>query len=163
MKYVGLLFVLLAPSALGFMKAQEYIEKRNVLRGFISLIELIKREVSSYLTPQQEIYDKFYDKYLDKTSFIKALQKSGSDTPFASALSEAKTKLPLKEDTFDLLYDFALHFGTLSEGEECKRCDKLINELEEIYKAQKEETSEKVRLCRMVGCMVGITLALLLW
>ncbi len=163
MKTIGLMILFFVPTATGFIKSQSYIESRNILRGFISLVNFIKREITSYLTPQQEIYKKFYDKSLEKSTFLSALRKSDGDNPFALALGESKNKLLLSEDTFELLYEFGISFGTLSEKEEVTRCEKLILELEEIYKAQKEETIEKTRLCRTVGCMTGIALVLLMW
>jgi hypothetical protein len=62
-----------------------------------------------------------------------------------------------------LIFEFSELFGTLSESEEGERCDKLICDLEEIYKISKEETREKVRLYRTVGCMSGIALVLIMW
>lgn len=163
MKTVGLILVFLIPSAVGFFKAEEYIEKRNILHAFISLIEFMKHEVSFYLTPQNEIYRKFYDKSLMKTGFIDALQNSLSSSPLYDALLLTKDKLLLEKDAYDLISEFALNFGTLSQKEESKRCERLISELQEIYKNQKEETNEKIRLCRTVGCMTGIGLVLLMW
>lgn len=163
MKTVGLVLLFLVPLSIGFLKAEEYVEKRNVLHGFITLVYFIKHEVTFYLTPQNEIYRKFYDKALFKVGFLDILQNSDSTTPLHDALTHTKEKLLLEKETYDLLYDFSLNFGTLSQKEESKRCDRLINELEEIYKNQKEETNEKIRLCRTVGCMTGIGLVLLMW
>ncbi len=163
MKTIGLMILFFVPTAAGFVKSQQYIESRNVLRGFILLISFIKREITSYLTPQQEIYEKFYDKSLEKATFLSSLRKNSGDTPFAQAVTETKDKLFLSDEAFELLYEFGMSFGTLSEKEEVTRCEKLIGELEEIYKARKEETVEKTRLCRTVGCMTGIALVLLMW
>ena len=163
MKTIGLMILFFVPTVAGFIKSQSYIESRNILRGFISLIIFIKHEITSYLTPQQEIYEKFYDKSLEKSGFLLALRNVGGDAPFALALKETRDKLFLSEEAFELLYEFGTSFGTLSEKEEALKCEKLIRELEEIYKAQKEETNEKTRLCRTVGCMTGIALVLLMW
>ena len=163
MKIAGLFLVFLTCVWAGFIKAQSYIESRNILRAFISLIYFIKQEVLSYLTPQHEIYEKLYDKYLDRCTFLTELKKSSSDIPLASALLKLKDTLMLKEEVYYLLYEFGTSFGSLSQDEEVRRCEKLIRELEEIYKLQKEETTEKIRLCRTVGCMTGIGLVLLLW
>ena len=62
-----------------------------------------------------------------------------------------------------MIFEFSTLFGTLSENEESERCDKLISDLEEIYKISKEETREKVRLYRTIGCMAGIAFLLVLW
>lgn len=163
MKIAGLIFILLAPSLIGFMKAEDYIEENNILRSFITLISFIKREISSYLTPQREIYTKFYDKHLYKCGFLDELKNSTSDTPLLSALSLTKERLNLRAEPYELIYEFASLFGTLSEKEEMDRCDKLVSELEEIYKKNKEENREKIRLCRTVGCMTGIGLLLIMW
>ena len=163
MKTVGLILVFFIPSAVGFLKAEEYQEKRNILHGIISLIRIMKHEVSFYLTPQNEIYRKFYDKALMKIGFIDALQNSLTSTPLYDALTLTKDKLLFEKEYYDLLCEFALNFGTLGQKEESKRCERLISELEEIYKKQKEETNEKIRLCRTVGCMTGIGLVLLMW
>lgn len=163
MKLIGLLLVLVAPTLAGFFKAQSYMDSRDILHSFIMMLSFIKQEVGSYLTPQQEIYKKFYDRHLDKCSFLDVLKEEKTDTPLSTALEKSKDKLMLKKEAYDLLYEFGNSFGTLSQGDECRRCEKLISQLEEIYKTQKEETSEKIRLCRTVGCMLGIGLALLLW
>lgn len=163
MKTFGLMIMFFVPTAAGFVKSQSYIESRNILRGFILLINFIKHEITSYLTPQQEIYEKFYDKSLEKSTFLSSLREVGGDAPFAMALKKTKDSLFLSEEAFELLYEFGASFGTLSEKEEALKCEKLSKELEEIYKAQKEETSEKTRLCRAVGCMTGIALVLLMW
>ncbi len=163
MKTAGLILIFFAPSLIGFMKAESYVEENNILHSFITLISFIKREVSSYLTPQREIYCKFYDKHLDKCGFLEELKNSFSDTPLLSALLLTKERLNLRDEPYELIYEFATLFGTLSEREEMERCDKLISELEEIYKRNKEENREKIRLCRTVGCMTGIGLLLVMW
>lgn len=163
MKIAGLITIFVTCASFGFIKADSYTESRNVLHSFISMIYFIKREVLSYLTPQHEIYEKFYDKYLDKSSFLDELKNSSSDIPLANTLSKMKDMLALNDEAYYLLYEFGTSFGSLSQDEEVRRCEKLIRELEDIYKIQKEETSEKIRLCRTVGCMAGIGLVLLLW
>lgn len=163
MKIAGLLLIFITCLSAGYVKAQRYKDSQNILRSFISMIYFIKQEVLSYLTPQHEIYHKFYDKCLDRCLFLNELKNSPSDTPLAFTLSRTKEKLMLNEEVYYLLYEFGGTFGSLSQEEEVKRCEKLIRELEEIYKLQKEETAEKIRLCRTVGCMTGIGLVLLLW
>ncbi len=163
MKTAGLILVFFAPTLIGFMKAESYVEENNTLRSFISLISFIKREISSYLTPQREIYRKFYDKHLEKSGFLDEIKNSLSDTPLLSALLLTKSRLNLRDESYELIYEFATLFGTLSEREEMDRCDKLMSELEEIYKRSKEENREKIRLCRTVGCMTGIGLLLVMW
>lgn len=163
MKVLGLIILFAVPSAFGFFKSQGYLNARDILHGFIGLINFIKREISSYLTPQQEIYNKFYDKTLDKIGFLSTLRETTGDTPLAQALMCTKDKLLLKDETFELLLEFALTFGTLCEKEEVSKCEKLIQDLEEIYKEQKEETREKTRLCRTAWCMIGLALVLLMW
>ncbi len=163
MKAVGLFLTFLIPLLTGFLKSQEYAEKRNILHGFILLLYFIKHEVTFYLTPQNEIYRKFYDKTLSKIGFLDILENSQSTTPLKEALTLSKEKLLLEKDAYDLLYEFSSDFGTLSQKEENKRCERVISELEEIYKSQKEEINEKIRLCRTVGCMAGIGLVLLMW
>ena len=164
MKAVGLLTVFLAASAAGFIKADTYKSEGRVLGGFIDLVYFIKREISSYLTPQYRIYEKFENDTLEKIGFLNNLRdcaKDGSLSPMRSALESCRDNID--GCLFSIMCDFSDGLGTMCVSEEIERCERAIVRLEAQYKKKTEEINSKTRLCRSVGCIVGIGLALLLW
>lgn len=165
MRTLGLLLIFISASAVGFMKANSYKECEKEINSFIKMIYFIKHEISVYLTPQSEIYEKFSDTLLEKNGFLPLLRRhseNGTEAPLLCAVAESNL-LKCGDETIGAIKDFAQTLGTLSVEEQCERCDMTISILNEIYKKKKDETSEKIGLCRSVGCIVGIGLVLLLW
>lgn len=164
MKILGLILVFVSSASVGYIRSNSYKERDSELHSFIELLYFIKNEISSYLTPQWEIYEKFENSVLEKNGFLsllRAYSEKGRENPLFYALDGASLKLGKEEE--EIIKAFARDFGTLSTADECDRCDRTIRKLEEIYKTKKEETLEKTRLCRSVGCMIGLGLVLLLW
>ncbi len=165
MKIFGLILVFASATAAGFIKAEAYKERDAEISAFIELIYFIKQEISAYLTPQHQIYEKFTCSVLEKNGFLTLLREyshQGIEAPLMSALDNCGG-LTLDTETRDIVAGFAEGFGSLSTADECQRCDRTVCALEEIYKKRREETLEKTRLCRSVGSMIGIGLVLLLW
>lgn len=166
MKIAGMLCIIISTTLLGFMKAGGYRKKEQILHSFIEMIYFIKREISSYLTPQNEIYQKFTDVILEKNGFMSLLNKAvenGNEAPLLCALEEAGETLNLDKQSWDILIRFARDLGTLSTQDECERCNRAISELDYIYKHCKEESKDKIRLCKSVGGIIGLATVLLLW
>lgn len=164
MKEMGLLLVFISSTALGYVRAYLYKDKERELSAFLEFICFIRAEVSSYLTPQNKIYEKFNNATLEKNGFLSSLRhflEQGSPCALSDALKYSELKID--GETRELLLSFANDFGTRSSEEECQRCDRTIKLLEEKHTKIKEETAEKTRLYRSMGSMVGIGLVLLLW
>ena len=163
MKILGLILIFASSTAQGFIRASAHTDALKRLRGLIDLLYFIKREISSYLTPQGEIFEKFRNRDLEKCGFLEALRGADSLNPLYQALGSRGDTLLIKREAFDTLLSFSKELGCFSPEEECARCDRAIAELEDILKIQKEETAEKTRLCRTVGAMVGMGAVLMLW
>lgn len=164
MKVLGLILIFISSASVGFIKSNTYKERDLELLSLIELLYFIKHEISTYLTLQWEIYEKFDNSVLEKNGFLSILReysRQGKEKPLLYAIEASQLKLDKEEE--EIVKSFARDFGTLSTSDECNRCDRAIRKLEEIYKTKKEETLEKSRLCRSVGCMIGIGLALLMW
>ncbi len=165
MKLFGLILVFVSAASVGFIKAESYKTRDAEISAFIELIYFIKREISAYLTPQHEIYEKFTCPVLEKNGFLPLVREyswKGMEAPFLLAVKNC-SDLTLDSQVYDILEGFGDSLGTLSNGDQCEQCQRAVYELEEIYKKKKEETLEKTRLCRSVGSMIGIGLVLLLW
>ncbi|MBE6701395.1 MAG: hypothetical protein E7582_05865 [Ruminococcaceae bacterium] len=166
MKVIGIALVFFSCTVTGFLRANSYIVSLKQFHAFIELLYFIKHEISTYLTAQCEIFLKFKSTELEKCGFLtetrKCIEKS-TLSPMADALETLKEKLNINKEAFDILLEYSKKLGSYSPEEECKRCQRAIMELEEIYKKQKEENLKKTSLCRSVGAMTGIGLVLLLW
>ena len=166
MKLIGLVTVFTVCTCAGFIKANGYKRSENELRAFLELVYFIKREISSYLTPQHEIYRKFSNPVLEKNGFLHSLVRisdNGTQRPLYHVLECRRSFLTVTDEAFNVLSDFSSELGTLSTYDECQRCDRTAIELEEILQRQKEETGQKATLCKSIGSLVGIGLVLLLW
>ena len=165
MKIIGLIVIFFSCTAIGFIKSKEYKERDIELHEFINLLYFIKREISSYLTPQKEIFEKIHSPYFEKNGLLERIRESSSadnEAPFYKALCVYDFQTPDKEAQ-EILKVFARELGRLPAAEECEHCDRAIRELEKLYEKKKEETSQKIRLCQSIGSMIGIVVALLLW
>ena len=165
MKVIGLVLIFISTTAVGFIKANRYRDTEKEISAFIQLIYFIKHEITLYLTPQIEIYDKFSSLPLESNGFmemVRAFSRCGAETPLLRAVTECDT-LRCGSEVVDILRDFSQTFGMLSVEEQCERCDRTAERLCEIHKRKKEEASEKTRLYRSVGCMAGLGLVLMLW
>lgn len=166
MKTLGLVTVFSVCFAVGIIKSGEYKKSENELKAFIELVYFIRREISGYLTPQHEIYRKFTNSILEANGFLGTLRKNsanGISSPLNYTLESKKETLRLGGEPFYVLASFSEGLGSFSELDECQRCERCAKELEAILKKQKEETEQKVRLCKSIGGLVGIGLVLLLW
>ena len=164
MKAVGLLMVFFSATVVGFMKADSYKTEGKILVGLIDLVYFIKREISSYLTPQYQIYEKFRNDELERIGFLSSLRgcsKDGRLSPMRQALELCRQSID--SEAVNVMYDFSDGLGTMSVSEEKERCERAIAQLEALYQKKSEEIRAKTKLCRSIGCVSGIGLALLLW
>ncbi len=164
MKLLGLIIIFISSGACGMIKACEIKEREKQFSGFVELLCFIEREVSLYLTPQREIYDKFTNPALEKIGFIEHLQ-SGlySENIIWSAICDCKDKITLPEEALEALKTFSEGFGKLSAAEETKNVKRILEALDEIYKKYKNDLEQKAVLYKTIGFVVGIGLVLLLW
>ena len=166
MKIVGMLMIMFSATATGFIRAEKYKTEEDEFKGFIELIKFIKHEISQNLTLQKDIYQKFENEALNKNGFIEILRyfsQNNYPSPLYIALKEYSSELKVNVEAVAPIIEYSEKFGSFSIEEEVARANALIEDLEEIYKSNKDDISNKKRLCRTVGCMVGIGLLLLLW
>jgi len=148
----------------GFIKSYEYSNGEKELYSFISFIRYIKREVTLYLTRQQDIFAGFEDDFLEKTGFLPRLRNScitDEKSPLYHVFCEFEEKFHIKSDGKRAIKEFAETFGRVSVKEQEEKCNLTVALLEEIYRREKEENSSRIKLCRYVGGMVGAGLVLL--
>ena len=165
MKAVGLIMIFLSAVSVGFIKGNGYKDTEREIGAFIDLLYFIRHEISSYLTPQGKIYEKLRNPILEERGFLDLLRRfseEGAEQPLLSAVEECRA-LRCGDEAASVIKEFSETLGRLSVKEQCHRCDRAISALEDIHKRKKVEALEKTRLCRSVGCMIGLGLVLLLW
>ena len=117
-----------------------------------------------YLTRQHDIFESFENSFLEKNGFLKALREReivDEKSPFYYVFCEFEKGLSINGEARGIIREFAENFGRLSSKEQSERCNMAIAGLEEIYKKEKEDNRVRAKLCRSVGCMVGVALVLL--
>ena len=165
MKYFGLILIFVSCSGAGIIKSFEYTKSQNEIYAFILMLRFIKREVSFFLTRQKDIFLRFENKTLEKTGILKDLREKEIEdekSPLYHVLRAYENKLSINEDAKDILFEFSESFGRMSVSEQLEKCSHTISELEEIYKKGKEQSAEAIKTCRMLGCIVGVAVVLLL-
>lgn len=164
MKLLGLIIILISSGACGMIKACEIKEREKQFLGFVELLNFIEREVSHYLTPQREIYDKFTNTALEKIGFIERLRSNEHrENIIWSAICDCIDKITIPDEALDLLKNFSEGFGKLPSDEEVKNIKRILEGLDEIYKKYKYDLEQKAVLYKTIGFVVGIGLVLLLW
>ena len=164
MKAIGMVFIFLTCTGAGIIKSFEYSNAENELYAFISFIRYIKREVTIYLTRQQEIFDRFENELLEKNGFLPLLRSkeiTDEKSSLYHALKEFENRLCINKESQRVIFEFSESFGRMSGKEQEEKCNVTINYLEEIYRKEKENNASRVKLCRYVGCMVGVGAVLL--
>ncbi len=157
MKTVGIFIIFSICAFGGLFFSGIYRKRAEQLEAFRALIVFVGVQIESYRTPLDRIFTLYKNEVLDKCGFMGALCELG----FERALEECSSRLFLTEAEISELRDFFINLGSYDGDNAVKHCayyEKIFGSMSE--KARTEVTP-KSRICRALGFLTGIMLAVL--
>lgn len=147
-----------ACTAVGFFASAMYKRRVRQLEAFAALVAYIGAQIGGFLTPLDRIYASFENRTLDECAFLAALRQSGG----VAAMEVCRRSLNLTQDERDELERFFEGLGRHSADEEARHCAYFERRIGELVAAARAEHASKGRVCRTLGMLFGLMLALLL-
>ena len=154
----GALMIFLSCSAVGLLSAEMHSRRVSELEAFAALIAYIGAQIEFFLTPLEKIYVTVKDDTLERTSFLKVLREVGG----VRALAICRHSLHISQNEYAELERFFEGLGHHSAGEEAKHCTYYEKNIRALATAAREQLPSKKRVCRSVGMLFGVILALVL-
>ena len=154
----GAMIIFLVCSAVGFSASKMCSRRVKQLEAFASLISYISAQIEGFLTPLDRIYATAKSPVLDECSFLKVLRQNGG----VEAMHMCRPSLSLTDSECAQLERFFEGLGHHSADEETRHCayfEKLVRGFAETART---ELPSKGRVCRTIGMLFGIMLALVL-
>ncbi len=158
LKIFGGLLIICACTAVGFFAAAMFRLRVEQLEGFRGLVSYIGAQIGVFLTPLERIYADFKDTRLEACGFLALLQKGDGET----AVRECRSKLLLTDTEINEAIKFFRGLGRHDAREEERHCAYFEKRFGEMCTAASAEAQSKVRICRTLGFLCGIMLAVIL-
>ncbi len=157
-RLLGALMIFAACTAVGFFASAMYARRVKQLEAFAALISYVGAQINGFLTPLEQIYATFESRTLDECSFLTALRQSGG----VAAMEICQRSINLTRRERDELECFFEGLGRHSANEEARHCAYFEKRVGELAIAARAEYSSKGRVCRTLGMLFGLMIALVL-
>ena len=157
-RFLGALMIFAACTAVGFSASAMYLKRVRQLEAFVQLVSYIGAQIDGFLTPLERIYASFENRTLEECSFLVALRGQGG----VAAMQICRRSLNLTKNERGELLRFFEGLGQHSAYEEARYCAYYERRIEELAKAARAEYPSKSRVCRTLGVLLGLMLALVL-
>lgn len=141
----------------GFFISSVYRKRTEQLEGFRDLISFTGAQIEGYLTPTHKIFAMFRNKALQKSGFLDDLQNRG----WRNALDNCRGKLFLSERELDELGSFFSQLGTCDTESAIRHCNYYRQVFGELAVGARADLPSKTKLCRSLGFVIGVMLAVL--
>lgn len=142
---------------LGFSFSADYRKRTEQLEAFRDFIGFISSHIEGYLTPVHRIFSLYENKTLEKIGFLDEIRKSG----WNGALERCRGRLLLNEKEISDLGAFFSSLGGFDSASAVKHCAYFEKILGERSRAAREELPSRTKLCRSLGFVIGVMLAVL--
>ncbi len=154
----GALMIFAACTAAGFSASAMYARRARQLEAFTALISYVGAQINGFLAPLERIYATFENRTLEQCSFLAELRQSGGVT----AMETCRRSLNLTQSERDELKAFFVGLGRHSADEESRHCAYFEKRIGELAATARAQHSSKGRVCRTLGMLFGLMLALVL-
>ena len=141
----------------GFSVSAVYRKRTEQIEGFRDLIGFTGGQIEGYLTPTHEIFAMFRNKALEKSGFLDALRRYG----WSGARDKYRGKLFLSEKELDALDVFFLQLGKCDTDSAVKHCIYYGKMFDDLAAEARADLPAKLKLCRSLGLVIGVMLAVL--
>ena len=147
---------LLFAASLGVSIMLTYESKRRIqnIEAVIRLIEFIKRNIDSFLTPLNGIYTEYSCDVLERCGFSEEMKTQG----LKSAVECGYLHLPEKMD--DAFLSFAEKLGEGYRDEEVKRCEYYLGIFADLAEGEREKARKNRDLYRYIPPLGALSLLL---
>ena len=158
LRLVGALCIGGAAMAAGMSAAGMLHTRVMQLEAFFTLISHIASQVAHFRTPLDAIYAAFENAALEKCGFLAALRMHGG----SEALGMTSARLYLTRAETAVLAEFFGGLGQHDAGEEARHIAYYEARIGAMAKTARSELAGKARLCRALGALAGVMLAVML-
>ena len=155
-RLLGAVIIFFACSAVGFSASKMYSKRAKELEAFAALISYIGAQIDGFLTPLDRIYATAKSDTLE--TFLAILRQSGG----AEAMRLCRKSLHITHGEYEELEHFFEEFGHHSADEEARHCAYFEKRIRGFAESARAELPSKGRVCRTVGMLFGVRLALVL-
>ncbi len=154
----GAAIIFFACSAVGFFASKMYSCRVKELEAFAALVSYIGAQIDGFLTPLDRIYATVKNHVLEECFFLKVLRQSGG----VEAMRMCRHSLHLTDGEYVELERFFEGLGHHDADQEAKHCVYFEKRIRGFAETARAELPSKGRLCRTIGMLFGIMLALVL-
>ena len=157
-RLLGALMIFVSCAAIGFSASSMYSKRVRQLEAFAQLISYIGAQIDGFLMPLERIYASFENRTLEECSFLTALREEGG----VAAMQICRRSLNLTQNEREELLRFFEGLGKHSAYEETRHCTYFEKRIKELAEAARGEYPSKSKVCRTLGVLLGLMLALVL-
>ncbi len=157
LRLIGAALVFAACGMVGWQTAAMFRLRAEQLEAFARLISHIGAQVDIFRAPLDRIYAAWGDRVLEACGFLAALREKGG--PHAMRICGARLYLSPTE-TAELTKFFS-GLGQCGADEEMRHIAFYEKRIGEMSAATKNELVGRMKICRCLGVLAGLLLALL--
>ncbi len=156
LKIAGVLLISGTFFGMGISYCRALTYELDIIRGFTSLVKMIKTRIECYCQPLPEIYRDFSYKSLDELGFTKELRESG----FEFAYSKYKDVIADSEQAQRALGELGRELGKTPSTDQLEVCRRCLDILYDVERGLDSELPQRKKLstalCLMAGLMTVI-------
>lgn len=147
-----------ACASVGISASAMYARRVRQLEALEALVAYVGAQINGFLTPLDRIYASFENRTLEECAFLEVLRQSGGIT----AMQTCRHSLNLTENECRELEGFFEGLGCHSVDEETRHCAYFEKRIGELAAAARTQYASKGKVCRTLGMLLGLMLALVL-
>ena len=170
-KLLGGVLTVLVATGVGFQIAARYADRPRQLRHFTTALQLLETEILYAATPLPDACRRIAARIPEPIAEIfrtmgeRLTDGVGrtADQVWQEVLDEQKSALALKAGDRDVLHHFGRTLGVSDREDQIKHIHLAIAQLGAEEHAARDEQARNEKMWRYLGCLLGLTVVILLY
>ena len=169
-KYIGMALIAVSCTAGGFLFSNKINLKLKQIESFICFFDYIIKHINIYKYPVEKIFAVYSDNNLENCGFLNKLAKNGRTNgiytnPWEVSLEECKTEglIFFTNEEYNIIKEFGSKLGCGYADDQIYHMNLYRDKLNKLYEEEYVKETNRAKLYKLSGGLIGIFICILLF
>ena len=169
LRYLFLLLIISGSTGIGFILSNRYVERVRELNSLSNLINILQNKIKFTQKPLSELFEEISKINTNNNisqiflAASKRLKTGKSEQAWSDAISEQKFFLNLTNEDLSLIEPLGNVLGKTDIDGQMSEINQFSLVLGEQIKKANEERSKNEKMCKSLGTIIGLAIAVIIF
>ena len=168
-KYIGMALIAVSCTAGGFLFSSKISLKLKQLESFMCFFDYIIQHINIYKYPVEKIFADYTDSNPGNCEFLDKLVKNGRvnglyANPWEISLEQCKNEglIFFTKEEFNIIKEFGSKLGSGRADDQIYHMELYKDKLKKLYDKEYDPETNRARLYKISGALIGLFICVLL-